>query len=665
MNTENTKKIAEDIKNKKENKKTVLTDQMIKTEEIYLKSFLNQECINILSEIFIDVNEKTQNSSLLYEETRKEFLNNPTDANRKKETELLIAYHQREEEKLKIDRYRTYYSYHYSEIIPEIFNQLLKKEVILEKDEICISSMQELSISVKTLLLSELDNNKTLQKILNDDEQKFNTVYNNISMIENGETTALSFESADEKQIVYREYHLNTTKEQRKIYPPETIKATYIINDYSDVKKFLEKDEVMREFMTEGHYTTIIKRLKQKESVLYGYYDVFDIAPENIYKLKNDLRTYDNKLKCYFLFNNIYEKINTELDDEEEIVAEENEGQLTIVNQQSEGTEKKANKEIDNNIQNNENKDQPIEYKFILTLTNKENDELVEEILQKNNSYINQIQDIEYFKIKGEKPEKENNIHYLGNSDNFDGFESFENTHNIQGSQTINDDKEEIYEDYENQYSQNYKDVYLDENEDYENIYENSQDDNETYEDTNIEISENNSNKINEESQKNEEKSLFVSDFEEDIFNENDQNIEFVTKNENKELHPNFERSENEKNNEKRNIDEKEMVEEKQIHSVETRIIRRKEVIFIEKQVLCKITPALFCVTSEVDPNIIIGIQAQDYHEYENGGWIEIKDNYYNLFKIMKRQKVSYSGINKKATVETLRENFKIIKIEK
>lgn len=665
MNTENTKKIAEDIKNKKENKKTVLTDQMIKTEEIYLKSFLNQECINILSEIFIDVNEKTQNSSLLYEETRKEFLNNPTDANRKKETELLIAYHQREEEKLKIDRYRTYYSYHYSEIIPEIFNQLLKKEVILEKDEICISSMQELSISVKTLLLSELDNNKTLQKILNDDEQKFNTVYNNISMIENGETTALSFESADEKQIVYREYHLNTTKEQRKIYPPETIKATYIINDYSDVKKFLEKDEVMREFMTEGHYTTIIKRLKQKESVLYGYYDVFDIAPENIYKLKNDLRTYDNKLKCYFLFNNIYEKINTELDDEEEIVAEENEGQLTIVNQQSEGTEKKANKEIDNNIQNNENKDQPIEYKFILTLTNKENDELVEEILQKNNSYINQIQDIEYFKIKGEKPEKENNIHYLGNSDNFDGFESFENTHNIQGSQTINDDKEEIYEDYENQYSQNYKDVYLDENEDYENIYENSQDDNETYEDTNIEISENNSNKINEESQKNEEKSLFVSDFEEDIFNENDQNIEFVTKNENKELHPNFERSENEKNNEKRNIDEKEMIEEKQIHSVETRIIRRKEVIFIEKQVLCKITPALFCVTSEVDPNIIIGIQAQDYHEYENGGWIEIKDNYYNLFKIMKRQKVSYSGINKKATVETLRENFKIIKIEK
>lgn len=665
MNTENTKKIAEDIKNKKENKKTVLTDQMIKTEEIYLKSFLNQECINILSEIFIDVNEKTQNSSLLYEETRKEFLNNPTDANRKKETELLIAYHQREEEKLKIDRYRTYYSYHYSEIIPEIFNQLLKKEVILEKDEICISSMQELSISVKTLLLSELDNNKTLQKILNDDEQKFNTVYNNISMIENGETTALSFESADEKQIVYREYHLNTTNEQRKIYPPETIKATYIINDYSDVKKFLEKDEVMREFMTEGHYTTIIKRLKQKESVLYGYYDVFDIAPENIYKLKNDLRTYDNKLKCYFLFNNIYEKINTELDDEEEIVAEENEGQLTIVNQQSEGTEKKANKEIDNNIQSNENKDQPIEYKFILTLTNKENDELVEEILQKNNSYINQIQDIEYFKIKGEKPEKENNIHYLGNSDNFDSFESFENTHNIQGSQTINDDKEEIYEDYENQYSQNYKDVYLDENEDYEDIYENSQDDNETYEDTNVEISENNSNKINEESQKNEEKSLFVSDFEEDIFNENDQNIEFVTKNENKELHPNFERSENEKNNEKRNIDEKEMVEEKQIHSVETRIIRRKEVIFIEKQVLCKITPALFCVTSEVDPNIIIGIQAQDYHEYENGGWIDIKDNYYNLFKIMKRQKVSYSGINKKATVETLRENFKIIKIEK
>lgn len=665
MNTENTKKIAEDIKNKKENKKTVLTDQMIKTEEIYLKSFLNQECINILSEIFIDVNEKTQNSSLLYEETRKEFLNNPTDANRKKETELLIAYHQREEEKLKIDRYRTYYSYHYSEIITEIFNQLLKKEVILEKDEICISSMQELSISVKTLLLSELDNNKILQKILNDDEQKFNTVYNNISMIENGETTALSFESADEKQIVYREYHLNTTKEQRKIYPPETIKATYIINDYSDVKKFLEKDEVMREFMTEGHYTTIIKRLKQKESVLYGYYDVFDIAPENIYKLKNDLRTYDNKLKCYFLFNNIYEKINTELDDEEEIVAEENEGQLTIVNQQSEGTEKKANKEIDNNIQSNENKDQPIEYKFILTLTNKENDELVEEILQKNNSYINQIQDIEYFKIKGEKPEKENNIHYLGNSDNFDSFESFENTHNIQGSQTINDDKEEINEDYENQYSQNYKDVYLDENEDYEDIYENSQDDNETYEDTNIEISENNSNKINEESQKNEEKSLFVSDFEEDIFNENDQNIEFVTKNENKELHPNFERSENEKNNEKRNIDEKEIVEEKQIHSVETRIIRRKEVIFIEKQVLCKITPALFCVTSEVDPNIIIGIQAQDYHEYENGGWIEIKDNYYNLFKIMKRQKVSYSGINKKATVETLRENFKIIKIEK
>lgn len=665
MNTENTKKIAEDIKNKKENKKTVLTDQMIKTEEIYLKSFLNQECINILSEIFIDVNEKTQNSSLLYEETRKEFLNNPTDANRKKETELLIAYHQREEEKLKIDRYRTYYSYHYSEIIPEIFNQLLKKEVILEKDEICISSMQELSISVKTLLLSELDNNKTLQKILNDDEQKFNTVYNNISMIENGETTALSFESADEKQIVYREYHLNTTNEQRKIYPPETIKATYIINDYSDVKKFLEKDEVMREFMTEGHYTTIIKRLKQKESVLYGYYDVFDIAPENIYKLKNDLRTYDNKLKCYFLFNNIYEKINTELDDEEEIVAEENEGQLTIVNQQSEGTEKKANKEIDNNIQSNENKDQPIEYKFILTLTNKENDELVEEILQKNNSYINQIQDIEYFKIKGEKPEKENNIHYLGNSDNFDSFESFENTHNIQGSQTINDDKEEINEDYENQYSQNYKDVYLDENENYEDIYENSQDDNETYEDTNIEISENNSNKINEESQKNEEKSLFVSDFEEDIFNENDQNIEFVTKNENKELHPNFERSENEKNNEKRNIDEKEIVEEKQIHSVETRIIRRKEVIFIEKQVLCKITPVLFCVTSEVDPNIIIGIQAQDYHEYENGGWIEIKDNYYNLFKIMKRQKVSYSGINKKATVETLRENFKIIKIEK
>lgn len=657
MNTENTKKIAEEIKNKKENKITALTDQMIKTEEIYLKSFLNQECINILSEIFVDVNEKMQNTSLLYEETRKEFLNNPTDANRKKETELLIVYHQREEEKLKIDRYRTYYSYHYSEIIPEIFNQLLKKEVILEKDEICISSMQDLSISVKTLLLSELDNNKTLQNILNDDEQKFNTVYNNISMIENGETTDLSFESADEKQIVYREYHLNTTKEQRKIYPPETIKATYIINDYSDVKKFLEKDEVMREFMTEGHYTTIIKRLKQKESVLYGYYDVFDIAPENIYKLKNDLRTYDNKLKCYFLFNNIYGKINTELDDEDEIVAEENEGQLTIVNQQSEDTEKETDKEIDNNIQSNENKDQPIEYKFILTLTNKENDELVEEILQKNNSYINQIQDIEYFKIKGEKPEKENNIHYLGNLDNFDSFESFENTHNIQGSQTINDDKEGIYEDYE--------DVYLDENEGYEDIYENSQDDNETYEDINIEISENNSNKINEGSEKNEEKSLFISDFEEDIFNENDQNIEAVTKEKNKELHTNFEYSTNDKNNENRNIDEKEIIEEKQIRSVETKIIRRKEVIFIEKQVLCKITPALFCVTSEVDPNIIIGIQAQDYHEYEDGGWIEIKDNYYNLFKIMKRQKVSYSGINKKATVEILRENFKIIKIEK
>lgn len=641
MNTENTKKIAKDIKNKKENKITALTDQMIKTEEIYLKSFLNQECINILSEIFVDVNEKMQNTSLLYEETRKEFLNNPTDANRKKETELLIVYHQREEEKLKIDRYRTYYSYHYSEIIPEIFNQLLKKEVKLEKDEICISSMQELSISVKTLLLSELDNNKTLQNILNDDEQKFNTVYNNISMIENGETTDLSFESADEKQIVYREYHLNTTKEQRKIYPPETIKATYIINDYSDVKKFLEKDEVMREFMTEGHYTTIIKRLKQKESVLYGYYDVFDIAPENIYKLKNDLRTYDNKLKCYFLFNNIYGKINTELDDEDEIVAEENEEQLTIVNQQSEDTEKEADKEIDNNIQSNENKDQPIEYKFILTLTNKENDELVEEILQKNNSYINQIQDIEYFKIKGEKPEKENNIHYLGNLESLESLESFENTqntHNIQGSRTINNDNEEDYEDYENQYSQNFENVYLDENENYEDIYENNQDENETYDDINSGISENNSNKINEEK---EEKSLFVSDFEEDIFNENDQN------------------------NENRNIDEKEIIEEKQVRSVETKIIRRKEVIFIEKQVLCKITPALFCVTSEVDPNIIIGIQAQDYHEYEDGGWIEIKDNYYNLFKIMKRQKVSYSGINKKATVEILRENFKIIKIEK
>ena len=100
------------------------------------------------------------------------------------------------------------------------------------------------------------------------------------------------------------------------------------------------------------------------------------------------------------------------------------------------------------------------------------------------------------------------------------------------------------------------------------------------------------------------------------------------------------------------------------IQPIETKIVRRKEVIYVEKQILCKITPSLYCVTSEIDPNIIIGIQAKDFHEYQNGGWIEIRDNYYSLFKVMKRQKVSYSGINKKATVEVLRKNFEVIKIE-
>lgn len=650
-----------------------------KTSEIYLKSFIHQECQNILSEYMLDAVEKMNGAGLIYREERDKFLKNRTTEGRKKETDLLIEYRKKEEEKLKIERYRNYYLYHYKEFLPDIYKYLLRKNVVLKKDEICISTANELTLTVKTILFSLLDENDKLQDLINDKEKEFQNVYNNVSMLEkDGSFTDLSFEDAEEKKIVYREYYLHTSDEQIKTYPPSTIKGVFIVNDYDDVKKFLEQDAVMKEFMTAGHYTTIIKRLKQRKSVLYGYYDVFDIDPNNIYKLKDDLRTYDNKLKCYFLFNNIQGKINVDFDDEfdEEIVSEETNDKFNVSNKNNESVENIENvehsdvsNELENennsnnsNNQNGANKDIK-DFKFDLNITSKENDKLVETILAKSDSYNNQLLDIEYMKIKGEKPEKENIVHYMNinnnigsenstttenveNNDNTESIESIKNVENVDNIENNVDDYEsqenygsydeyDNYEDYGeyNEYEENdeqmfngyenINDVEGVENpelDDYENNYEDYEDYEDGYEDD------------------------LVSDFSNDIENEVDNFDNF----------DNVDNVEINVNNEKPSI----------IQPVETKIVRRKEVIYVEKQILCKITPSLYCVTSGIDPNIIIGIQAKDFHEYQNGGWIEIRDNYYSLFKVMKRQKVSYSGINKKATVEVLRKNFEVIKIE-
>lgn len=650
---------------------------MNKTSEIYLKSFIHQECQNILSEYMLDAVEKMNGAGLIYREEREKFLKNRTTEGRKKETDLLIEYRKKEEEKLKIERYRNYYLYHYKEFLPDIYKFLLRKNVVLKKDEICISTANELTSTVRTILFSLLDENDKLQDLINDKEKEFQNVYNNVSMIEkDGSFTDLSFEDAEEKKIVYREYYLHTSDEQLKTYPPSTIKAVFIINDYDDVKKFLEQDAVMKEFMTEGHYTTIIKRLKQRKSVLYGYYDVFDIDPNNIYKLKDDLRTYDNKLKCYFLFNNIQGKIDVDFDDEfdEEIVSEETNDKFNVSNENNESVENiehsDASNELENgnnsngsNSQNTGNKDIK-DFKFDLNITSKENDKLVETILEKSDSYNNQLLDIEYMKIKGENPEKENNVHYMNidnnsnieyssttetiESDNVQSNENIENNEEIENIEDI-ENSENSADDYETQEDYESYDEY-DEYEDYGEYNEYQENDEQMfngYENINdVDDYENNYDDYED----NYEDDL-VSDFSNDIENEQfGQENKVQSENE-------VDSNENIKNAE---INEKPSI----IQPIETKIVRRKEVIYVEKQILCKITPSLYCVTSEIDPNIIIGIQAKDFHEYQNGGWIEIRDNYYSLFKVMKRQKVSYSGINKKATVEVLRKNFEVIKIE-
>lgn len=181
------------------------------------------------------------------------------------------------------------------------------------------------------------NNNREFLKNLNDDYTEFNSGFEYCYYLDfvDGIRTFRSGEfSTEEKQIVINEYFTNTPLYKREVYPPRSIKAIYVINDLDDCKylfmnlkenniqndlgkeneKSIKKnlvDKIMTNFFKPMHVQEIKKNLLKGDSVLFGYSDIFDIDITNVYKLSDEWRTSDLKLKGYLLINNLNKRLIT------------------------------------------------------------------------------------------------------------------------------------------------------------------------------------------------------------------------------------------------------------------------------------------------------------------------------------------------------------------
>lgn len=179
--------------------------------------------------------------------------------------------------------------------------------------------------------------NKKFLKSLNDDYTEFNSAFEHCYYLDfvDGIRTFRSGEfSTEEKQIVINEYFTNTPLYKREVYPPRSIKGIYVINELDDCKylfmnlkenniqndlgkeneKSIKKnlvDKIMINFFKPMHVQEIKKNLLKGDSVLFGYSDIFDIDITNVYKLSDEWRTSDLKLKGYLLINNLNKRLIT------------------------------------------------------------------------------------------------------------------------------------------------------------------------------------------------------------------------------------------------------------------------------------------------------------------------------------------------------------------
>lgn len=93
------------------------------------------------------------------------------------------------------------------------------------------------------------------------------------------------------------------------------LKENNIQNDLGkENEKSIKKnlvDKIMINFFKPMHVQEIKKNLLKGDSVLFGYSDIFDIDITNVYKLSDEWRTSDLKLKGYLLINNLNKRLIT------------------------------------------------------------------------------------------------------------------------------------------------------------------------------------------------------------------------------------------------------------------------------------------------------------------------------------------------------------------
>lgn len=228
------------------------------------------------------------------------------------------------------------------------YNEVIALILLGEKPQLNEVNSDERSAIIDNLISSSINkyfiDSNEFKNSLKEDRTEFDQAFQYCYYVdtnENGEDEYREGDFTDEEiQAVIDEYYTNTSLFKREVYPPRCLKAIYVINDIDDCQYLFQNlkeaiiseneeddeknmnndnanveikanlvDKVMTQFFKPMHVQEIKKHMLKGESVIFGYFDIFDVDVSEVYKLPEEWRTKDLKFKGYFIINNLNERL--------------------------------------------------------------------------------------------------------------------------------------------------------------------------------------------------------------------------------------------------------------------------------------------------------------------------------------------------------------------
>lgn len=473
----------------------------------------------------------------------------------------------------------------------------------------------------------------------------------------------------NEREIIINQYYMNVDEKMRQYYPPHTIKEILIVNSYDEIRELFSDDRAIYTYMSLSDESEIRKKLKKKESVLYGYNEIFEIDPSNIYRLPEMYRTDDNRLKTYLLINNIdmwllhidspiIDIDNDEFDPETE--PEQNEPVYTEEKQtraddylfaaldetdQMSVTEDSLNyidgysrafRELMDSRENVRDADSSVSdssEKF-----SEESEYMQDSAELQGHADVSSGSGEHTFQDSLDGEEKDSGSGYME-------YQITEDMISYDDSADEHGNPDEL--EHSDEYIQDIPDKALKASEDRENT-------------ENTENSDSTENKALSEHEELSDEFENASDYDsyEDIFMDSESDYDSVI--DDYISYDDFDMSGSESDD----FDDFFYEENQDVSNVKDQEIYtgQTEAIYIDDKIICHITPSMYYIQLDDDLTEVLGIKAYDMKFRDNRRFIEVKDHYYHLYKtVTKDRKIVFSLTRETVSEEKLREIYDII----